>query len=352
MSDQGHDQGHEQEQDADLWSEIIAREPCARIDQFIAKNVKKLSRARVQKLLEEGNILLNGNPVKRHQKVQPGDRIAFYVPEPKELELIAEDIPLQILFEDEHLLVVNKPAGMVVHPAPGHYQGTLVNALLHHCGSNLAKGSLSIGGYKRPGIVHRIDKNTSGIMVVTKSDAAHAGLSADFKEHKLSRRYQGLAWGEMPEQVTIEAPIGRDPRHRQRMHVVDEGKGKPARTFFQQLERYSVACFFEATLYTGRTHQIRVHAASHGHPLIGDRLYGNLTTSARKTRVAGETKIKKNFSGLADAIMELDDRQMLHAAHLGITHPVSGESLQFDCEPPDDFQKILGQLRALTDGSR
>lgn len=316
------------------WTTIYAAHDADRIDTFLAKEIPHMSRARIQKLVEEGHVLLGGAKPKQKQKIQKGDAISYRIPAARVTELIAENIPLHILFEDEHLLIVNKPAGMVVHPAPGHTQGTLVNALLHHCGK-----ALSIGGEQRPGIVHRIDKNTSGSIIVAKSNLVHQRLTDLFKEHRLCRRYLGLAWGKMPKQFTVEKPIGRDPKHRQRMNANE--KGKAAKTFFQCKKLFHQASLFEAELYTGRTHQIRVHAATERHPLLGDSLYANLTVAARKTRTSAETYYKKNYPQLYAKVSQLNDRQMLHAWYLSIEHPITEKKLEIKADLPDDFQNIL-----------
>ena len=275
-------------------------------------------------LLEAGNVLVDGQPPKKSDIVVPGQVIEVVVPPPTAIEAVAQDIPLDIVFQDQHLVVVDKQAGLVVHPAPGHPDGTLVNALLHHV------GDLSgIGGELRPGIVQRLDRDTSGLMVIAKTDPAHQGLATALKERLVKRTYLAAMWGRLRESpVVVDRPIGRHPRDRMRMAVV--AHGRPARTRFRHLESWPAAIFCEAALDTGRTHQIRVHAAAIGHPVVGDRLYG-----------AGA---ERGFSGAgrqwARDLARRTGRQFLHAHRLEFDHPVSGEPMTFTAPLPRDLADV------------
>ncbi len=319
-----------------------------RLDKHISANAgDNFSRARVQALVRSGHVLVNGNrPKGTSQRLKLDDVIHFTLPDPEDAEPVAEDIKLDILFEDDHLLVVNKPAGMVVHPAPGHWQGTLVNAVLFHCGRELT----GIGGVRRPGIVHRLDKDTSGVMVVAKTYDAHQGLTAQFADHgrngPLSRRYLAISWG-MParKKGRVEAPLGRHPHNRLKRAVVSAEKtdAKHAITHFtiraiygEETKRDPVASLIECVLETGRTHQIRVHLAHIGHPLVGDQEYGRHF----------QTKVKKLPEVLQKAILTLR-RQALHAESLGFSHPVSGEYMEFSCPPPQDLQDVINAFAAI-----
>lgn len=274
------------------------------------------SRAFVQELIEQEGIKVNGVPKKANYRVRLHDLIEVEIPAPRESAAAPENIPIEVLYEDEDVLVVNKPQGMVVHPAPGAWTGTLVNALLFHC-DNLS----GINGVLRPGIVHRIDKDTSGILVVAKNDRAHQGLAAQLKEHSMARRYLALVQGVVPEPSgTVDAPIGRDPSDRKRMAVVMQ-HSKQAVTHYTVLERFRESTLIEARLETGRTHQIRVHMAYLKHPVLGDPVYGP----------------KMNRFGL--------EGQMLHAAHLGFKHPQSGKWMEFNAPVPERFAEVLKTLR-------
>lgn len=254
---------------------------------------------------------------RKKYKAQTGDEISIHIPEPERTEVEAENIPLDIVYEDDDLLVVNKPAGMVVHPAPGNSSGTLVNALMYHCGDNLS----SINGVIRPGIVHRIDKDTSGLLMVAKNDKAHNCLSSQLAEHSITRKYRAIVYNNIKEdEGTVDRPIGRDPRNRLRNAVTDMNS-RHAVTHYRVLERFGNFTFIEAVLETGRTHQIRVHMSYIKHPLLGDELYGPA----------------KNKQGAK--------RQMLHAGILGFIHPTTGEYMEFSTPLPDDFNKILNKLR-------
>jgi 23S rRNA pseudouridine1911/1915/1917 synthase len=266
-------------------------------------------------------------------RVRPGQTFAIFVPDSVDAEPGAEAIPLAVLYEDAEVLVLDKPAGLVVHPAPGNLEGTLVNALIHHCGASLT----GIGGVRRPGIVHRLDKDTSGVMVIAKTEAAHAGLSAQFKARGVERTYRALVWGRpQPAAGEIAGAIGRDPRNRKRMAVV--GRGKPALTRYRTLAGYgATASLLECRLATGRTHQIRVHLASRGHPVMGDPTYGGGVTAARRRRLS---------PALAAAAERLTG-QALHAASLGFRHPQSGEWVRFETSLPKEMKALVALLEGL-----
>lgn len=283
-----------------------------RIDSFVAKNTD-LSRSRVAALIEDGMILLNGKPATKKDKLKIGDEISVAVPEAVPLEVKAEDIPLDIIYEDDDLLVVNKPKGMVVHPAAGNWDGTLVNALLSHC-----KDSLSgINGVMRPGILHRIDKNTSGLLMVAKNDFAHTHLAEQIKEHSFTREYEAVVHGNIKaDSGTVNAPIGRHPVKRKQMAVTDKNS-KEAVTHYSVIERFGDFTHIRCRLETGRTHQIRVHMSYIGHPVAGDDIYGP----------------KKAAAGLIG--------QCLHAKKVGFIHPKTKEYMEFESELPDYFQKFL-----------
>jgi len=293
-----------------------AEEEGNRLDRFLAGWLEDRSREYLARLITGGLVRVNGTSVKKNYRIHTGDQVEVELPEPEPLEVEAEDIPLEILYEDADLIVVNKPRGMVVHPSPGNIRGTLVNALLHHC-----RDLSGINGVMRPGIVHRIDKDTSGILVVAKTDRAHQELAGQFKEHTICRRYQALVHGQIEETAgRVEAPIGRDPSDRKRMAVNLE-HGKEAATEYRVLERFPGYSLVELTLETGRTHQIRVHMKMLGFPLVGDGKYHG----------------RKNPFGVRG--------QMLHAGFLGFVHPVTGETMEFSCEPPGEFLNVLKILR-------
>ena len=296
---------------------VEAEDAGQRIDRFLAGEDTGLSRSALQNLIAEGHVLANGQPAAKNRKLKAGDTILVEIPDAAPIAAVPQDIPLDIVYEDEHLLVVNKPKGMVVHPAPGNPDGTLVNALLWHC-----RGSLSgIGGEIRPGIVHRIDKDTSGLLVVAKDDLTHQGLSEQMAVHAIHRVYHAVVYGNIRQDAgTIEAPIGRDPRDRKRM-AVTPGQGKRACTHWQVLERFGRFTLLACRLETGRTHQIRVHMAHIGHPLAGDPVYGPRSV-----------------------IRELQG-QCLHAKELGFRHPVTGQELRFDSPLPAYFTTFLERLR-------
>lgn len=287
----------------------------SRLDVGVTEFLGK-SRSFVQGLIADGHVTVNGSAKKANYKIRLGDQVRVVLPPPKELEVVGEDIPLEIIYEDEDLLVVNKPQGMVVHPAPGAWTGTLVNGLLYHC-----KNLSGINGVLRPGIVHRIDKDTSGLLVVAKNDLAHRGLAEQLKAHSVIRQYKAIVHGVIMEPSgTVNAPIGREPGNRKKMTVIFRNS-KEAVTHYEVLERFADFSYIKAGLETGRTHQIRVHMAYLQHPILGDPLYGP----------------RKCPFGL--------ERQMLHAAHLGFHHPRRGEFMEFEAPLPQSFQKILENLR-------
>ena len=297
-----------------------------RLDRALAEAIPELSRARIQALLEGNALLVGGQAVNdaATKKLQ-GQPFILTVPAPQPDKAQPQDIQLDIVFEDDHLIVVDKPAGLVVHPAAGHADGTLVNALLHHC-----RGKLSgIGGVQRPGIVHRIDRDTSGLLVVAKSDAAHEGLAKLFAAHDIDRRYLAVVVGHpAPPAGTIRTQIGRSTTDRKKMAVLPEGKGRHAITHFRMLEQLKGAALVECRLETGRTHQVRVHMAHVGHALIGDSTYNN----RRKAFLFGPNQ--SQF-----------DRQALHAVSLGFIHPITGEKMGFESRLPEDIQLLLTSLK-------
>jgi 23S rRNA pseudouridine1911/1915/1917 synthase len=320
-----------------------------RLDKALAALAGEISRARLQQVIRDGGVALNGETVADgKRKVAAGDELTLIMPEAKPAAPIGQDIPLTIVYEDAQLVVIDKPAGLVVHPAGGHEDGTLVNALIAHCGDTLS----GIGGVRRPGIVHRLDKDTSGLLVVAKTDQAHRGLARQFADHgrtgPLQRAYLALVWGapRLP-QGTIDAPIERSNRNREKMQVVGAGKGREAITHIALLERYppllrgvaeaeALASLIECRLETGRTHQIRVHLAHIGHPLLGDGLYGS----------GFATKAARLPDGARAALGALG-RQALHARLLGFEHPVTGEELVFESDPPSDFADLQSELARL-----
>ena len=288
-----------------------------RIDVFLADVMESLSRSGVQKLIAEGHILLNGGKAKANVRLREKDMIDVELPEVKEVEILPEEIPLHILYEDADVIVVNKPQGMVVHPAPGHTSGTLVHALLFHCGKELS----GINGEKRPGIVHRIDKDTSGVLVVAKNDMAHQSLAAQLAEHSITRKYNAVVYnGFTEDEGTVDAPIGRNPQDRKKMAVTQK-HSRHAVTHYRVVERLERFTLIEAQLETGRTHQIRVHMAYIGHPLLGDPVYGP----------------KKQPISL--------EGQALHARVLGFLHPRTKEYLEFEAPLPPYFEALLERLR-------
>ncbi len=307
---------------------FVSRESGARLDSYLT-SVSELSRARVQKLIEDGNVLVNSKAVSKNTKLKEGDIIEVCLPELEDYDILPEDIPLDIKYEDSSIIVINKPQGMVVHPAPGHYSGTLVNALMYHCGDSLS----GIGGVGRPGIVHRIDRDTSGLVCIAKNDHAHLLLSEQLKDHSMHRLYKMIVCGNLKEESgTVDMPIGRHPVDRKKMAVF-KSENKSAReavTHWKVLERLNGFCYAEARLETGRTHQIRVHMSYIGHPLLGDEVYGG-----------NKSKFEKQN---AQYIMG----QMLHAYSLTFTHPDTGEKMTIESELPDNFRFILEKLEKMT----
>lgn len=293
--------------------EVTESDSGERIDKFITECIDSLTRSYIQKMITQEHCFVNGKAVKASYRVKDGDEVAFSLPESVEPDIAAEEIPLDILYEDEDVLIVNKPKHMVVHPAPGHYSSTLVNAVMYHC-----KGSLSgINGVMRPGIVHRIDKDTSGSLIICKNDMAHNCIAAQLKEHSVNRIYHAIVFGVLKEdEMTIDAPLGRDPRDRLKMAVLPGGKR--AVTHIQVLKRFEKFTYVACRLETGRTHQIRVHMAHIGHPILGDEVYA----SGRKSPVKCEG-------------------QVLHAKTIGFIHPKNGEYMEFNAPLPEEFSHLL-----------
>ena len=288
-----------------------------RIDRYLSEQLPEISRSYLQKVIRDGGVLVSGSPIKANYKVNIGDVIELLLPPAVEPEIQPEDLPLSILYEDSDVIFVNKPKCMVVHPSAGHTSGTLVNGLLYHC-----QGELSgINGVMRPGIVHRIDKDTTGVLVVCKNDWAHNRVAEQLKEHSITRRYRAIVWGSLKEDVgTVDALVGRHPVDRKRMAVVSKG-GKHAVTHYRVLERFERFTYIECELETGRTHQIRVHMAGIGHPLLGDEVYGR-------------GRSPYSLQG-----------QVLHAMVLGIRHPSTGEYLEVEAPLPEYFIELLEKLR-------
>ena len=286
-----------------------------RLDAFLAERVEGVSRAAAAKLIESGAVLLDGKNVSKSCKLAGTETVELTLPEPEPIDAVPQDIPLDVVYEDADVIVVNKPAGLVVHPAPGHPDGTLVNALLYHCGDSLS----GVGGALRPGIVHRIDRDTSGLIIAAKNDAAHQGLAAQLKDHTLARTYECVVVGNLREDSgTVDAPIARDPRERKRMAVVPGGRN--AVTHWEVIARYPGYTHVRCRLETGRTHQIRVHMAYIGHPILGDTVYG----------------AKKPVPGLTG--------QCLHAVELRFLHPRTGEAVELSCPLPEEFTNLLNKL--------
>jgi len=293
--------------------------PAVRLDMWLSSQFTEHSRARWQALIKSGHVVVNGKPRKPNYPLHENDVVAFDIPPPQKTELIPEDIPLSILFEDNDIIVIDKPWNLVVHPAPGHASGTLVNALIHHCGE-----LLSIGGELRPGIVHRLDRDTSGVMVVAKNEQAMNGLAAQFKSHRVHKEYVALVWGQpKPPGGTIETLVGRNPHDRKKM-TARPLAGRPAVTHYETVEILGDISMLRVRIETGRTHQIRVHLTHIGHPVVGDRQYGR----ARK---------KEDLPPV--------ERQMLHAERLAFDHPRTGETLEFTSPLPADMRELIRALR-------
>lgn len=331
-----------------------------RIDKYLTRFYPEASRSKIQRSIKKGHLRVNGEEVKKSYPVEPGDRIVFRLVRKPPMQAEPEPIPLDIRYEDEDLLVVNKPAGMVVHPAPGHRSGTLVHALLHHVDGETVAADDEPGAAKdedvglsmvnalpeapdhpivRPGIVHRLDKGTSGLLVVAKRDRAHRVLAEQFKAHTVERRYRALVWGHFdPPAGTLEGAIGRNPHHRQRMAVVPSDKGKWAVTHYETVERLPHTSIVEFRLETGRTHQIRVHASDRGHPVLGDPKYGG-----QAIRYGSQTEERRQFF---DRIFEAIPHPALHAFRLGFTHPTTEEIMHFEADPPAGWRHVVDRLRA------
>ena len=302
----------------DNWIVVTAEESGERVDALLARLLEGFSRSAAQRLIESGAVLLGEKSVKKNYVCSAGDVFSVSLPEIAEIPLVAQDIPLDVVFEDADVIVVNKPRGLVVHPAPGHPDGTLVNALLYHCGDSLS----GVGGEKRPGIVHRIDKDTSGLIIAAKNDASHLKLSAQLSDHSLCREYEAVVRGSLREDAgTIDAPIGRHPTDRKRMAVTQKA-ARNAVTHWEVIARYKGYTHVRCRLETGRTHQIRVHMAHIGHPLLGDFTYGAPSPD-------------KGLEG-----------QCLHARRLRFVHPSSGEQIELETPLPDYFTEVLKRLGA------
>ena len=299
----------------DKYTEIFSGENGTRLDVFVSGAVD-ISRSRAAKLMEEGNVTVNGVALSKNTKLKVGDEVTVIIPEPESYDAVPENIPLDIVFEDDDLLVVNKPKGMVVHPAAGNYSGTLVNALMYHCAGSLS----GINGVMRPGIVHRIDKNTSGLLIVAKNDFSHVGLAQQIKEHSFTREYEAIVYGRFKnESGTVDASIARHPKERKQRAIVESGRN--AVTHYKVLEELKDFTHLRLRLETGRTHQIRVHMAHIGHPVAGDDVYGP----------------KKVITSLGG--------QCLHAKKIGFVHPRTNEYIEFDSELPEYFESFLKRCR-------
>lgn len=289
-----------------------------RIDKCISNYVETLSRSYIQKIIKEGKAYINDAPVKSNYKVRVDDKVQFTIPDCEEPDIPPQDIPLDIIYEDKDVLIVNKPKNMVVHPAPGHYEGTLVNAIMYHCHNDLS----GINGVLRPGIVHRIDKDTTGSLIICKNDEAHRKIAEQLKEHSITRKYRAIVYGRISnDEGVVDAPIGRHPADRKKM-AINERNGKPAITHYKVLERFEKYTYIECQLETGRTHQIRVHMTSIGHPLLGDEVYGN-------------AKCPFKLEG-----------QTLHAMTIGFIHPSTNQYVEYEAPLPEYFERLLQILRS------
>ena len=289
-----------------------------RIDKCISNYVETLSRSYIQKIIKEGKAYINDAPVKSNYKVRVDDKVQFTIPDCEEPDIPPQDIPLDIIYEDKDVLIVNKPKNMVVHPAPGHYEGTLVNAIMYHCHNDLS----GINGVLRPGIVHRIDKDTTGSLIICKNDEAHRKIAEQLKEHSITRKYRAIVYGRISnDEGVVDAPIGRHPTDRKKM-AINERNGKPAITHYKVLERFEKYTYIECQLETGRTHQIRVHMTSIGHPLLGAEVYGN-------------AKCPFKLEG-----------QTLHAMTIGFIHPSTNQYVEYEAPLPEYFERLLQILRS------
>ena len=296
---------------------LIADTTGERLDAFLARSVEDLSRSAAQKLLEKGSVTISGRPAKKNEKTAEGMTVEVELPDPEPIDVVPQNIPLDVVYEDADVIVINKPVGLVVHPAPGHPDGTLVNALLYHCGDSLS----GINGQLRPGIVHRIDRDTSGLIIAAKNDKAHVALADQLQDHSLARVYEAVVHGNIREdEGTVDAPIGRHPIDRKKM-AIDRKDGRRAVTHWTVLGRYPGYTHIQCRLETGRTHQIRVHMASIGHPLVGDPVYGGN---------------RKSLPGLVG--------QCLHARKLRFIHPATQSPLEVECPLPAWFEKVLRQI--------
>lgn len=298
--------------------QITANEAGTRLDKYLSDVMEDLTRSRLQRLIKDGAVLVNGAAAKTSTKLAQGDKIFLTLPEPETLSVEPENIPLDILYEDQDLIIVNKPKGMVVHPAAGHYSGTLVNGVLYHCGDSLS----GINGVLRPGIVHRIDRNTTGSLIICKNDKSHQCIADQLKVHSITRKYRAIVHGRLTQDGVIHTTIGRHPQNRKEM-AVNVPNGKDAVTHYRVLETFASFTYIECQLETGRTHQIRVHMKSIGHPILGDDVYG---------------PARCPFAGL--------EGQTLHAMTIGFLHPTTGEYMEFEAPLPEYFQNLLKKLRS------
>ena len=313
---------------------IQTQESAERIDALLARALPELTRSAAQRLLAQGAVTKDGAPVKKNYKTAPGDTFVVTLPDAAPSALVAQDLPLDVVYEDDDLIVVNKPRGMVVHPAPGHEDGTLVNALLAHCGDSLS----GVGGERRPGIVHRIDKDTSGLLVIAKTPDAKTNLGNQFFNKTTKRRYRALVWGNVEQdEGTVVGNIGRNPRDRMQMTVLPDDQGKHAVTHYRVLERLGYVTLVECILETGRTHQIRVHMKHIGHILFNDERYGG-------HEILKGTHFAK-YKQFVNNCFDTCPRQALHAMTLGFVHPVTGEEMYFTSELPDDMTRLIDKWR-------
>ncbi|NOZ62570.1 MAG: RluA family pseudouridine synthase [Calditrichaeota bacterium] len=311
---------------------VPAEQERERLDQFLAERMEKISRAQIQKLIKKEKVTVNGELAKPSYQITGGDEIVVRIPPPKPSELLPENIPLNVLYEDKYLLVLHKPAGLVVHPAYGNPSGTLANALVYH-----SQQLSTLSGEFRPGIVHRLDKDTSGLLVVAKNDYVHGILSQQFAEHSTEREYRAFVWGHFEEKKgRFESFVTRSPKDRTRMTVSDS-EGKLAITNYEVLEEFHLVSYLRLRLETGRTHQIRVHMAYNGHPVVGDTTYGGKTKQT--------ISLNQEDQQFAREILERMPRQALHAKTLGFTHPMTGKRLRFDSELPEDMRQLLDFLK-------